>query len=296
MSKDTVSTSYPSDVYSLNGRSAAQRAQNEQLYAEALPGPAACDTRCPPPGDPSSARARQWNEASNASKNQALQLNQDGSYTVREGDCLSTIAARELRMSGQAVNGKSIAAEIERIRELNKDQHQTLANCVDIKGGWHLRLSGAERAPQTVEQTPAPARARVPEYSQPLQPVESAAPRPPAHCRNAEYVPQNRPPQTEFNPLAPLAELGHFLEGLFSPHYERPPVAYGRPIHGGRPYYAAVQPQPPVDYGYQNNNYGYNYADTYPVAPGYPVIGVPIIAGPIVVPLGRHGGWHRGHG
>jgi len=301
MSIDTPKNHDSGDVYSYNGRQGRViAASTDTMRQEALPGPApvaaaaaaACDKHCPPLGDPNS-RAKQWNDAKEASKNSALQLNPDGTYTAADGDCLSTIAARALRMSGQAVNGKSIAAEEQIIKDLNKDRYPKMADCDTVNIGWHLKLnSDAQPQPAPAPRVEAPPQPPAPPERLDI-PVERhrAAPPPPIEPAPAQVAPQPRveyapqpeyaPPVQMVNPLAVIGDVvGGVLSSIFAPRYERD---WGRPRYErdwDRPRYERgwerpmYEQRPPIGYysgGYSGNVYDQGYDQ------GMPMVGGPTI-------------------
>ncbi len=92
----------------------------------------------------SSPQARQWQKQNQQSRQQPLRMNEaDDTYIVQHGDCLSTIAARELQDAGKAVNKNSVAQEMQEIIALNRDKYNTLDDNQDyLAAGWKLRLPG----------------------------------------------------------------------------------------------------------------------------------------------------------
>ncbi len=92
----------------------------------------------------SSPEARQWHKQNKKISHDPLSLNEiDGTYTVQHGDCLSTIAARELSAEGKSTSKKSIAHEVEQIVALNRDKYSLLdCNKEYLEQGWKLRLPG----------------------------------------------------------------------------------------------------------------------------------------------------------
>ncbi|HEY9681674.1 MAG TPA: hypothetical protein V6C86_08835 [Oculatellaceae cyanobacterium] len=80
---------------------------------------------------------------------------EDGPYTVKFGDCLESIARRELKKEGKATDSASIEAEKQKIIDLNKDHYKSLTtNSEFIKDGWKLKLTDCNSA--TPPPTPAP--------------------------------------------------------------------------------------------------------------------------------------------
>jgi LysM repeat protein len=85
-------------------------------------------------------------------------------YKVQDGDCLESIARRELRTEKQKVDTKSTNAGVEKLIELNKGHYKSLTvNEHYIQKGWTLKLSEADLAGAT-ETTAAtkPAESPVP--------------------------------------------------------------------------------------------------------------------------------------
>ncbi len=129
----------------------------------------------------SSPSAREWHEQNKQSRHQPLKLNEeDGTYTVQHGDCLSTIAARELDAEGKAVNKKSIAHEVQEIIDLNRNEHSELVGNKDYLGaGWRLRLPGGAATTQDTYEQPTQPRRQIASSAEQAPPgpmVNSAAP------------------------------------------------------------------------------------------------------------------------
>jgi LysM repeat protein len=85
-------------------------------------------------------------------------------YTVKDGDCLESIARRELRTENHAVDTKSTNAGVEQLIALNKDHYKSLTvNKHYIQNGWKLKLSAADLASADVVAPPTkPVDASVP--------------------------------------------------------------------------------------------------------------------------------------
>ncbi len=86
---------------------------------------------------------------------------EDGAYTVKFGDCLESIAKRELKKENKATDGNAIKAEVAKIIALNHDHYKSLdTNSEFIKDGWKLKLNDcapAPAAPPPEAPPPAPA-------------------------------------------------------------------------------------------------------------------------------------------
>jgi LysM repeat protein len=85
-------------------------------------------------------------------------------YMVKDGDCLESIARRELRTQKHAVDAKSTNAGVEELIALNKDHYKSLTmNEHYIQKGWTLKLSAADiAAAEAVVATPKPAETQAP--------------------------------------------------------------------------------------------------------------------------------------
>ncbi|MBS1992075.1 MAG: hypothetical protein JSS86_01295 [Cyanobacteria bacterium SZAS LIN-2] len=241
-----------------------------------------------------SPRAKQWEEASRASLHQPLKINSDGSYTVKDGDCLSTIAERELHMAGRKATRSAIAEEVAHIKQLNQAAHPRLAECDRIQEGWHLRLGLSQKrdCPPVEHHAPPPRHSAPEQYSGPQQPIE------PRYSQRQMPV---REQGGDFAQgfLAPLAGIltgvaGGLAGGMSHRYYG------GRYPHPG--FMGGFQQQPDYDYGYgysspyayQRNNryypqdysrYGNGY-DDYGMRPPYRPLPQP--------GYGRIGGWFGG--
>lgn len=80
---------------------------------------------------------------------------EDGPYTVKFGDCLESIARRELKKEGKATDSAAIETEKQKIIDLNKDHYKSLkTNSEFIKDGWKLKLTDCDST--TPPPTPAP--------------------------------------------------------------------------------------------------------------------------------------------
>lgn len=88
----------------------------------------------------STAKAQEWDRASKASLSHPLELNPNGTYTVRDGDSLSTIAERALG-GPSAANPDAIKAEVRQMVAMNQDKYPSLCSNPDlIQDGWHLKI------------------------------------------------------------------------------------------------------------------------------------------------------------
>ena len=81
---------------------------------------------------------------------------EDGPYTVKFGDCLESIARRELKKEGKASDYTAVQAEKAKIIALNHDHYKSLdTKSTFIRDGWKLKLTDcAPAAPAPV--APAP--------------------------------------------------------------------------------------------------------------------------------------------
>lgn len=74
----------------------------------------------------------------------------EGTYTIRSGDTLSSIAAKMLRLRGEPVNGRSIYDEVDRITYKNLEKYPWLANSPNkIKPGMKLVAWDRDSGPDT---------------------------------------------------------------------------------------------------------------------------------------------------
>jgi hypothetical protein len=130
----------------------------------------------------SSPQAREWQKQNEKSRDQPLNLESDGTYKVQPGDCLSTIASRELTAAGKSVDQKSVDDEVKALIALNRDQYKELdCNKDFLQVGWNLHLPCADSAPplpaqncpdaqNQVEYSPRPQYERSPGYQIVAQP------------------------------------------------------------------------------------------------------------------------------
>jgi len=95
----------------------------------------------------SSPHARAWLAASKEQATHPIDRDASGMYTVKFGDSLSGIAARELRDEGQSgpIDRSQISNEVNRIIQAN-DQHYRSLDCNKdlIKEGWQLQIPRAQ--------------------------------------------------------------------------------------------------------------------------------------------------------
>jgi len=129
--------------------------------------------------------AQAWMRESDKQRAIPMQLDQNGDYTVQFGDCLSTIAERELKREGTAVNRDSIRGEMQKLIDANVNEHPSLGCNPDlVKTGWKLHIPGA------TQDAPPPEQPRQPE-----KPPEQQRPQP--DCpEDDRCVP--RPPRADF--------------------------------------------------------------------------------------------------
>ncbi len=168
----------------------------------------------------SSPQAREWHKQNEDSRHHSLKLDEGGTYTVKHGDCLSTIAARELEAEGQAVNKKSIAHEVKEIVELNHEKYNALdCNKEYLAAGWKLKLPGCKIQSQEAHEAPQPL--------QPQRQIPFSTEQPPNFNAAADAYPL--PQQTQFPverapiliPPAPSPDAGYQID------YGRPQYAPG---------------------------------------------------------------------
>lgn len=154
-----------------------------------------------PDYDLSTPGAQRWYNESQRQRMQPLDFNQDGTYTVKYGDSLSTIAERALKMTGQPINRQTIGAEVNAIIEANRDRYPTLeCNADFIRDGWklHIPKPGGQQPPIRVEPLPRPEpmprpeplpRPEYPPFEPPIRrPIE-----PPINCF-PDFSRMGRPP------------------------------------------------------------------------------------------------------
>lgn len=93
----------------------------------------------------SSPQARKWYQDYKKSLNEPLDLNDDGTYTVKRGDCLSSVAARELVREGMEIDKQTITDEVKHLIELNKDKFKSLdCNKEYLDVGWNIKVNDNE--------------------------------------------------------------------------------------------------------------------------------------------------------
>jgi len=241
----------------------------------------------------SSPQARDWFEKNKETRHQPLELNKDGTYTVKHNDALDTIAERELRAEGKAINSKSIKAEVQKLVDLNKEKYPCLeANPELIQDGWRLKMGrGHHRQPD---------RDHEPEHHKPRPPRDQSRPASPsefygdAQQQNQRYQPQPQyRPEQQYQPYQQYQptpqyqqryqqgpDIGQVIGGLTSAlpfiasivggnRHHHNYGGYG-PGYGGyynqgyynQPYYQQPYYPQPNYYGYnggypQYQNYGY---------------------------------------
>ncbi len=108
---------------------------------------------------------------------------------VKDGDCLSTIAERELHMNGKKGTSSEINDEVDRLIALNKGAHPKIGCNRDyVQADWKLTINAPEAA------APAPAPVPVVEAPKPL--IEAAKPveAPPPVAPPAPIVIEAPPP------------------------------------------------------------------------------------------------------
>ncbi len=159
---------------------------------------AACNFK--PDFELSTPRAQAWAAASDGQRATPLDVNQNGEYTVKFGDSLSTIAERALKGAGAPVSKDSLQAMQDAIVEANHDKYKTLdCNRDFVKENWSLKIPGPrneqpqppleppvrEEPPVTYE-PPIPYEPPVtyepPIRVEPLPPPEYREPMPPRDC------------------------------------------------------------------------------------------------------------------
>ncbi len=143
--------------------------------------------------DYSTPRAQQWKADSDVQRTKPLDLNENGEYKVKWGDCLSTIAERALKDSGQAVNRDSLQSMQDAIVQANHDRYKTLdCNTGFVKENWCLKIPGSqqEQTPTKVE-PPIKVEPLPPVQQEPLPPVDQPQPR---HCPQGDRrMPDDEP-------------------------------------------------------------------------------------------------------
>jgi hypothetical protein len=139
MSDSNPSATRP-DQYAYSGdANHKSRPSDSHCNGDAARDQAICAWR---PDTSDSEKARKWREDNKATWDKPLSLNKDGTYTVTSVDGLDSIAERELKMMGKAVNKQAIEAEVKNLVHLNDKEHHTLdCNPQFLGNGWHLKLS-----------------------------------------------------------------------------------------------------------------------------------------------------------
>ncbi|RTL39201.1 MAG: LysM peptidoglycan-binding domain-containing protein [Candidatus Melainabacteria bacterium] len=172
----------------------------------------------------SSPHAREWHKQNEKSKHQSIET-KDGVYTVKHGDALSTIAARELKAEGKSANKSSIAHEVKEIVALNHEKYKDLdCNKEYLAAGWKLKMphhksggghTGEHPDPDKKRDSqPGPPRELPPPQSQqpPPLPPERAGLQPPPQVPPQGYERQGAP-QFDQSQI-PMQILGQALRGL----------------------------------------------------------------------------------
>ncbi|MBC8000037.1 MAG: hypothetical protein IAF58_18925 [Leptolyngbya sp.] len=153
-----------------------------------------------PDYDLSTPQAQQWHAESQKQRLNPVELDQDGRYTVKWGDSLSTIAERTLKTAGLPVDKDSLKSLQNAIVDANRDEYKTLdCNRDFIKEKWSLKIpvpgQRVEAQPPVVEAPPPepepiPEPERLPEPV-PIRPIPE---RPPIQIE-PEIMEQPCPPQ-----------------------------------------------------------------------------------------------------
>jgi len=156
MSSDSNQGATRPDQYAYSGDAdKSMRPSDSHCNRDAVRDQAICAWR---PDTSDSEKAKAWREANRATLDKPLQLNKDGTYTVTGVDCLDSIAERELKMMGKAVNKDAIEAEVKNLVQLNDKRHPTLdCNSQFVGNGWklHLSISGRQTGnPGTADNCP----------------------------------------------------------------------------------------------------------------------------------------------
>ena len=144
-------------------------------------------------------QGRAWKAESDVQRGKHIELNEKGRYQVQHGDCLETIAERNLKDAGLSANRQAIKAEVADIVAANKNRYPSLdCNNEFLRDGWTLTLpkhqqgdkgdpafdSQYNTVPQKPAEKPLPPRAERPAD----RPVERPAGPPPA----VEVLPPQR--------------------------------------------------------------------------------------------------------
>ncbi len=178
----------------------------------------------------SSPHAREWHKQNEKSKHQAIDV-KDGTYTVKHGDALSTIAARELKAEGKHADKKAIANEVKEIVALNHEKYSALDCNKEFLGtGWKLKMphhkgsSGHSGDSPTIDSPPS---ARPPvdlpptreQYDPPqVQSVQGMPPEQmpyrPAPPTPAVFEQQRTPQPFDQQSQLPMQMLGQVLQGI----------------------------------------------------------------------------------
>lgn len=229
-------------------------------------------------------QGRAWKAVSDQQRLKPIELNERGRYTVQHGDCLETIAERNLKGSGLPANRMAIKAEVAEIVAANQHRYPSLAaNSEFIKGGWTLTLP-QHRPGEAPREAPLP-QPPVIDRAVPQPQLPPSVERPPV-----DRPPVHRQPAVEVIP-PPQATLNHRGGGNVYINQAGTVNVYGRSdapraIPSSQPYYTP-------DTGY--------YPQDVPVYNPEPVVYAPeprFRRPPVVidarVDVGHHGGWNRG--
>ncbi|HEY9712634.1 MAG TPA: LysM peptidoglycan-binding domain-containing protein, partial [Chroococcales cyanobacterium] len=218
----------------------------------------------------SSPNAQAWLAANKQTRDQALDVNPDGTYTVKFGDCLSTIAQRALQDSGDAKpTWTEIKSEMNTIIKANDQTYSSLDYNKDyLKTGWKLTIPGEHQRP-----TQDPSQQDVP-------PHERCLPRPESNRPDFPCPPGYRArPSVIINNYYVSGDVyvnqggGQSGPGQFQPQHRFCPPGANQPesYYGGRQGYdSSMQYQWQPQQGYAGRSYydqGSDQGASYP--PGY---------------------------
>lgn len=138
-----------------------------------------------PDYDLSTPQAQQWHAESQKQRLNPVELDQDGRYTVKWGDSLSTIAERTLKTAGLPVDKESLKSLQDAIVEANREEYKTLdCNRDFIKEKWSLKIPvpGKQEVPPPVVENPPPVVEQPPPVveaipePEPIQPLPERQP------------------------------------------------------------------------------------------------------------------------
>ncbi|CAN5730789.1 hypothetical protein BH10CYA1_BH10CYA1_50650 [soil metagenome] len=140
--------------------------------------------------------ARDWAKQSDINRTKPIELTKCDIYTVKYGDCLWTIAERDLKKNGEKHDAGAVKDEIANIVKLNQKDHPSLKCNPDlILPGWKLKMPDHCKDTNTDSKPPEKPPVCHPPEKPPEQPPVCPPPEQPPVCPPPEKPPeQPKPP------------------------------------------------------------------------------------------------------